>query len=599
MALGGLHKDSILNLAALASEDEDSGDYNPNEEQIEEHEEIVDISHDAAYANFSLNQPAGNFSQHSSSSTLNGPTIRDSLELKKAIELRQPNTVTPAGYYSGFNQNFEDQYDYDPYAPSNFRDEANETGGGIFACLFPFCSPEKKKKDEKHSSQQTKITAPSSTLAPTVGGETQSGNLSEKGATTTLLSNIESKQNDGKKDLQGTLEQVSKPNSPSDIEEEKKDSSGKILPGGKDDSDIDLAAIEESIKKIAEKKNAPSDTSDQPSNLTQSKNGIKGILKKPPKPFDLTKEDAAGANRRSLFQGSFYEPSFEQHIKEDRPERNLRFAPMAKVVIVPGRHHMAEFIKREIWWSRVDYEDFKKAGRIISRALLEGGSEIWLSSKSGFTLSAVNQNDHQDGKWWCKFGHSRRGLEHIASIEEGRHRQQNVSNSIKSVITEQRRQRIYNIKDDERLSKVPFKFTSFARDLALAAGAADAEAVKTNFRAKQRPHFKSLPQGKAFNEENVRALDVHTQSAARVRRYERRMSFEQEKKNLAPTAPKIETKDETEDHSHDIAKIAAGFGNSETDPVGFTERRASFSKKEKKGIDLLNTPLIPLGTVSN
>jgi len=153
-----------------------------------------------------------------------------------------------------------------------------------------------------------------------------------------------------------------------------------------------------------------------------------------------------------------------------------------------------------------------------------GGSEIWLASSNAWGKSQSRQNtnkekssagrndseeynkalskyvgedkeddDGGDGfgnKWWCKFGHSRRGLEHIASHSEGKARQQSVLLSIRMTLEEQRRQRATRTKDPNKLRNVAMQYTSWARDLALAAGTADAEAVSSNFHqaAKCRAH---------------------------------------------------------------------------------------------------------------
>lgn len=227
-------------------------------------------------------------------------------------------------------------------------------------------------------------------------------------------------------------------------------------------------------------------------------------------------------SRRSLFPS--YDPKSERSVNADSSMENsfqssnkIRFAPMARVVTVTSRKNMTIMEKSSVWWQKSDYDDFKKSGRIIAKAMLQGGSEIWLTTNNAWsnkrqkhesqlqraestgTGIKVNQEagekpsqDEDFGhKWWCKFGHSRRGLEHIASVEEGRQRQRNVNTSISVVIEEQRRQRLNHAKDAKKLSMVAQQYTGWARDLALAAGAADAEAVRSNFGrdAKCRAHY--------------------------------------------------------------------------------------------------------------
>lgn len=220
---------------------------------------------------------------------------------------------------------------------------------------------------------------------------------------------------------------------------------------------------------------------------------IKGILKntapKPPPPPTSRKpnssDQAAAAGRRSLFpqySGSFYSTTNNKGV-------NVSFAPMARVVTVKSRNDMDHDEKSDIWWQKVDYDDFRKTGRIITRAMLEGGSDLWLSSQP--TTSKTEKDSDKDDpadtisaqgdKWWHKFGHSRRGLEHVVSMDEGRQRQLNVKRAIHSVLEEQARQRLGRRQDAERLRHVSMQYTSWARDLALASGASDADAVESKF----------------------------------------------------------------------------------------------------------------------
>ena len=66
-------------------------------------------------------------------------------------------------------------------------------------------------------------------------------------------------------------------------------------------------------------------------------------------------------------------------------------------------------------------------------------------------------------------------------MEEGRDRQVNVRSAIHAVLEEHKRQKMYRREDPEKLRMVALNHTSWARDLALAAGASDADAVVTSF----------------------------------------------------------------------------------------------------------------------
>ena len=218
-----------------------------------------------------------------------------------------------------------------------------------------------------------------------------------------------------------------------------------------------------------------------------------------------TEKGAVGKNRRrALF------PQYDIAAKKESKNLTVSFAPMARVVAVKSKNDMDESEKADIWWQKSDYEEFRKTGRMITRAMLDGGSEIWLASSESWRLPNQNKAstlkhalalserqkhgaNSENGKktkeeyeaardkWWHAFGHSRRGLEHVASIDEGRQRQCNVRGAIRAVVEEQRRQKIFHREDADKLRMVSIQHSSWARDLALASGASDADAVRANF----------------------------------------------------------------------------------------------------------------------
>lgn len=226
----------------------------------------------------------------------------------------------------------------------------------------------------------------------------------------------------------------------------------------------------------------------------------KGILKSTSRSRDYRNHQSVRSNvsngsnssrtqqlqRRSLFPA--YEP-------KTTVKKNLSasFSPMARVVTIKSSKEMTDEEKALIWWQKGDYDEFRKTGRMISKVMLQGGSEIWLATNQSWQLPnqgkaatlrrAMANVDNEDAsdKWWHKFGHSRRGLEHIASIDEGRQRQANVKTSIRAILTEQRRQKAFHREDPEKLRMCSIQNTSWAKDLALASGASDADAVTKNF----------------------------------------------------------------------------------------------------------------------
>jgi hypothetical protein len=182
--------------------------------------------------------------------------------------------------------------------------------------------------------------------------------------------------------------------------------------------------------------------------------------------------------------------------------KTCRFAPTARVATIPSRDSLSLFDRSLIWWTRSDYDSFKKTGRTIARAMVEGGSHIWLQSqftreekkKFGTDETEDESTSQKMGeKWWCKFGHSRRGLEHIANMEEGRLRQQSVQNAMDAVMKEQRKQKIASGNgtgvgnDSGKISRICQQYTRWAKELAILAGLGDAEAVRTEFQTHNAP----------------------------------------------------------------------------------------------------------------
>jgi len=291
--------------------------------------------------------------------------------------------------------------------------------------------------------------------------------------------------------------------------------------------------------------------------VADSAKPLKGILKKT-SDVDLTlnsrnvsmnqnslslSSSAVIPSRRHLFPT--YQPSAEPSLNVDtndindktstdsfkKPKKHVKFQAMSRVVTVKSSASMSLIEKCQIWWQKPDYDDFKKAARIIAKAMVEGGSEIWLQTSESWNrqkqkqkldpsksvgtnttnrayLSSLKkygvkindsdlseeEEDSGSNKWWCKFGHSRRGLEHIVSTDEGRQRHKYVVEATHAVLDEQRRQRSQHKikKDPEKIASISRRHTSWARELAFAAGAADDEAVHSNFCTKAKSRIRHL-----------------------------------------------------------------------------------------------------------
>jgi hypothetical protein len=329
---------------------------------------------------------------------------------------------------------------------------------------------------------------------------------------------------------------------------------------------------------------------------------LKGILKRgstisvpvlqAPKSSGSASSNDAPKKRRSLF------PSYESSGGKSRPTiKPVAFAPMARVVTIKSKNDMPDEEKGDVWWQRMDYDDFRKTGRIITKAMVQGGSEIWLqhSTSSSDNDTAKTDSDPADmitatgDKWWHKFGHSRRGLEHVVSMDEGRQRQLNVRHASRSVIDEQGRQKMYNRQDPDKLRAVSLTNTSWARDLALAAGSSDADAVKSNFDSdrKSREFYlikmartsptlnnsRHVPEFMQPAKHTARAtlpqarmLDAHTSTQIRYRRQQNidtaaadLDSSSKKSDDSQESSEPIRDPDPEEKKSGTMAQLAAGF----------------------------------------
>lgn len=172
----------------------------------------------------------------------------------------------------------------------------------------------------------------------------------------------------------------------------------------------------------------------------------------------------------------------------------------------------------EVWFQRDDFDHFKAEMTLLiqeveaSREL----AEVWLDAKSDSNSQHGKSNSdcqssttspaHHDANgtlerghlqrsdsrrkaraWWHNYDHSRRGLERYASPGQARQILASYKVAVQKVLGEQRRQRILrflcipNAYDPEKIAEVYHEYTAWSRDLALAAGASDADAVSTNF----------------------------------------------------------------------------------------------------------------------
>ncbi|KAL7534692.1 hypothetical protein ACHAXR_009379 [Thalassiosira sp. AJA248-18] len=171
----------------------------------------------------------------------------------------------------------------------------------------------------------------------------------------------------------------------------------------------------------------------------------------------------------------------------------------------------------EVWFQREDFDFFKNEMTLLVQE--DGASrelaEVWLDAKAcenrrSSTFSEASEDDnvhghsrkdnssptsggmHRSRSWWHEYEHSRRGLERYASPGQARQILASYRVAVQKVLGEQQRQRLLaclcipGVNDPEKIAEVYHEYTAWSRDLALAAGASDADAVRTNFDDEKR-----------------------------------------------------------------------------------------------------------------
>lgn len=189
--------------------------------------------------------------------------------------------------------------------------------------------------------------------------------------------------------------------------------------------------------------------------------------------------------------------------------RSVTFDSNVQTYEIPTLPALSCEQKSYFWWQQNDYMNFRKIFKIITKSSFQEGRDCWLSIQqeedetqetSGDEIQEFRQtttiSPHDDctsnDEWWHTIGHSRRGIEQFVSIRECRQRQSFATISIQAVLDEQLRQDITNDKDIDTLAQVSRKHTRWAKDLALATGAADEDALRSNFGSKAKSREEHL-----------------------------------------------------------------------------------------------------------
>lgn len=520
------------------------------------------------------------------------------------------NTTSIQSYqstmYAGFSYDYAENASYyvDPYA-TMLSTKSSSKNKNMFCCFFPNLSIDSEEHDEDLSDLDTKDSDSQTTSisqSDEKDKEAETKDVVDTTATTPDENDEGERTTKDVQEMKQTAEVIGN-SIPPVHEPNKQDEQQETVTVTKPETGnerVETASTIESVESSSsgEENEVPADKVPTLKGILKKSKGKSKPIEDPNKGMDNSRHHPNNT-RRNLFPT--YEPrggelDDSEHSTLSPVEKNVHFSESARVLQITSVRQMSSIERSMVWWQKEDYNDFKKAGRIITQAMLQGGSEIWLQTSNAWGKKQSSQNrdemtqhspeytkalknfgvtvkDSEDeykededdvgSKWWCKFGHSRRGLEHVVSIEEGRQRQRNVVNSIQAVMAEQRKQRITK-KDPQRIAAVSMLYTSWARDLALAAGAADAEAVRSQFNSKAMSRIGFLQSklrsinnntdgrisAKFILSANSKALDAelldaNTHSSLMMKH----------KKNVVE-----ESKRQEQDKDHQISKLAAGYG---------------------------------------
>jgi len=616
----GMWKDSAVDLANMVKSKESMESADMSERNIQPKDEgesseislgltrdsFLNLAGLAKKSSSTESVKAANESIHSMPESTSSGLPADDTDVEEAADDSQ--TATANGQYSAFNQDYSDyagydiEYNVDPYAPTVFGGKKG-SGQSLWCCL----------------------------LAPWFGGKEEPDKIEEeyqchdKSATSSHVEIEEEKLEEEKLETTSSRSEDDSSSVGSEMYGEKLTDQDRLaamarLRVAEIDHYEDASPRRLTAKELTELpfKNVPFDASaaGQPG-LEMEKSPEEKTLEKadkaPMKPKPILKhgissksfqsatsprsKDKDSGQRRTLF-GASYEK------KAPQKKQHARFAPMARVITIKSCTEMSFMEKSSVWWQKSDYNSFKKSGRLIAKAMMEGGSEIWLANPpsrtpqmqrhktDGASTRSYHLSDRTElrqdpgdqtssenfgNKWWCKFGHSRRGLEHIASMDEGRQRQDKVKQAVRAVLDEQRRQKLYDSEDAEKLRKVELQHTLWARDLALAAGAADAESVRSNFSegAKSREFYLQKQASASGKSRKVPAfmdptstypkLDANTSSQIRFRRVSVTVSAAQDGEEKKEDVGKMEAIHDTSASHSCISRKAAAFGTETKD----------------------------------
>lgn len=357
----GLTRDSIGNLSGLDKSfgkdlDFDDDDDVLDSSQISQEEGDLSAVH------------IGNPSDRSTAPAKPAPKV----EIKKESEPSKSDTTKadsddPAssyGNYSGFSAEYADYSNYGVTYSDTYSNSVlgQKKGNGIWCCLFPWAVNTSKIEEgpDDEKSQASEIESAKSDDEQSTGSAAYGEKLTENERAAVLAR------------LRLASPKAADPETPETPPKQK----GLLneldsYEGGVEESKEDAEVLEEK--------------EEGPKSILRHSSRQPPATPQPP----VSKKSAADKDgrRRSLFP--------QQYEKKPKTAKSVHFSPMARVVTVKSKNEMSGLEKAMVWWQKPDYDDFKKTGRIIARAMCEGGSEIWLTTNNAWASRGSGKASQQ------------------------------------------------------------------------------------------------------------------------------------------------------------------------------------------------------------
>ena len=264
---------------------------------------------------------------------------------------------------------------------------------------------------------------------------------------------------------------------------------------------------------------APSSTTHKP---------VRGIIRKASNYPQVA--PGLNAKQRRSFRPQMYRPlSKKAQLPDAKQPKHVRFARTKREVRICPLHKMTLEERAETWWSSEEFDLIKRSMMVlIQPSEIEHLCKTWLAADTEQKMQKKGNNGGEGGSsgggdagagekhskhdannksWWHKYGDSRRGLERYASPEEAPQILDSYQEAVYQVLLEQERQRrkcdcwwpfdSMSLEEKrraeaEKIARVYKEYTAWSRDLALASGASDADAVACDFddaKRKSREYF--------------------------------------------------------------------------------------------------------------